>query len=387
MPYLVESITVDQYGRKHPVGKREIVDAITNPLALANRTIGLAPQECSTTFRLDRARKYAATLSSYEEKAEFILDVVRIFNPREYEETLHIYEGMSQKEKERFIDDCISLKPNGTIDTSNGVYIRWEPFSTDQSIRDSCIELEKKYPGVFKPYHVFNPKPNWGRDVYIGEHHVGYQYMMMLKQSARKGFIVRSGGAISDEGLPEKTNSKKIGTSWASSKPIRYGEYETPGFLVITQPEDFAMFTALYRSSLDGRKYLCEAVLQGDGFYNLPDYFVSRTVQILQVYLKQLGVGMDCVNEDDELIIFPEDLETQVEYELQDCTILCSIAEREQLKQINRVYRRYLKENNWGIVDVDDAWEYVMKHLPFKKKELLPDVPDLFRKNIQYFAR
>ena len=70
------------------------------------------------------------------------------------------------------------------------------------------------------PYHIFVPKPKWGRDIYIGQDYIGYQYIMMLKQSGKKGFSVRSAGAISDESLPEKSNSNKTKKAWKSEKPI-----------------------------------------------------------------------------------------------------------------------------------------------------------------------
>ena len=76
-----------------------------------------------------------------------------------------------------------------------------------------------------KPYHIFMPKPKWGRDIYIGTDNVGYQYIMLLKQSGEKGFSVRSAGAISDESLPEKSHDNKIGKLWHSEKPIRFGRF------------------------------------------------------------------------------------------------------------------------------------------------------------------
>jgi hypothetical protein len=48
---------------------------------------------------------------------------------------------------------------------------------------------------------------------------------MVLKQSGEKGFSVRSAGSISDESLPEKSNSAKASKSWHSEKPIRFGEW------------------------------------------------------------------------------------------------------------------------------------------------------------------
>ena len=62
--------------------------------------------------------------------------------------------------------------------------------------------------------------------------------------------------------------------------------------MIITNPEDFALVTALYRSSVDGRRFMYEAILSEDGEYNIPDDFTSRCSEILQVYLKSLGIRM-----------------------------------------------------------------------------------------------
>ena len=103
---------------------------------------------------------------------------------------------------------------------------RSESFDDDFNLRDGIVEVYQKHGNTIKPYHIFMPKPKWGRDIYVGDDCIGYQYMMMLKQSGEKGFSVRSAGSISDESLPEKDHQNKIGRSRRSTKPIRFGEYE-----------------------------------------------------------------------------------------------------------------------------------------------------------------
>jgi hypothetical protein len=52
--------------------------------------------------------------------------------------------------------------------------------------------------------------------------------------------------------------------------------------MIVTEPDDFALLTALYRSSVDGRRYLYEAILSDDPFYNLPD----NLLHVLPKYYK-----------------------------------------------------------------------------------------------------
>lgn len=224
MPYLTTEATRDEYGVLHAKGVRERVDLITNPLAIINRTIPMVMYEGSISFILDRTRKHALTLGSIEEQKEFMFNILRILNPVQTAQLEDTYNGLSDYAKRKFIEDCISVDRSGLLITGNGLYMRWEPFNEEWSLRDAILEIYDKYGDIIKPYHIFVPKPKWGRDIYIGDDCVGYQYIMMLKQSGEKGFSVRSAGAISDESLPEKSHSVKISREWHSSKPIRFGE-------------------------------------------------------------------------------------------------------------------------------------------------------------------
>ena len=227
MPYLTTECYTDKYGVVHPKGVVERVDLITNPLAPVNRTIPVAMIEGTASFILDRARKHAYELSKDDPEAamEFLFDILGTLNPTQASDLRKIYDGLSDRAKSEFIRDCISINSDGTLMTNNGMYLRWEAFSKESSLRDGFIKVYEKYGDIIKPYHIFMPKPKWGRDIYVGDDCVGYQYIMMLKQSGEKGFSVRSAGSISDESLPEKSHSNKASKLWHSEKPIRFGEW------------------------------------------------------------------------------------------------------------------------------------------------------------------
>ena len=386
MPYLTTESYTDEFGVVHPKGVKERVELITNPLAIINRTIPMVMYEGSITFILDRTRKHALTIEGYEEQKNFMFDILRILNPRQTKELEEVYDKLSEYQKKKFVEDCISIDRDGLLITSNGLYCRWEPFNDQWFLRDAILEVYEKFGDVIKPYHIFVPKPKWGRDIYIGDDSVGYQYIMMLKQSGEKGFSVRSSGSISDESLPEKSNTNKTSRDWKSSKPIRFGEYETPNFLVITNPEDFALVSALYRSSIDGRRYMYEAVLSNDGEYNLPDKFTARTAEILQVYMKSLGIRIQSIIDEDEYIGEPEHESEIIEYSVGNAVIFCTVEEVYYLKKLHKIYKRYLKDNPNQIDDVDTVWDYIVDHLPFKKKHLTDNIIKLFKDNIEAFS-
>ena len=387
MPYLTRETYTDEYGVVHAKGVRERVDLITNPLAIINRTIPMVMTEGSNTFITDLTRKHMATMDNIDDQKDFMIDIISILNPRQGKEVSDLYNSLSDREKKKFIEDSISLNKDGTLRTDNGMYVRWEHFNDEYKLRDAIIKVYDKYPDVFKPYNIFIPTPKWGRDIYIGQDCVGYQYIMMLKQSGENGFSVRSAGAISDESLPEKSHDNKIGKLWHSEKPIRFGEYESPNFMIITNPEDFALVTALYRTSIDGRRFMYESILSDDGQYEIPAKFTSRSAEIMQVYLKSLGVRMETIIDEDEYIGEPEHQTETVGYVVGNTNIFCTPDEMYYLKKIHKVYKRYIKENPNQIDDIDEVWDYILENLPFKKKNLTENIIKLFKDNLEAFSR
>lgn len=376
MPYLTTDAYTDEYGVVHPRGERKPIDLISNPLAIINRTIPMALFEPSLTFIMDRTRDHMKTLNSIEEQSEFMFSVMELINEKMTKSLRSIYQQLSNRKKKNFIKMSIRL----------GIRIRWEAFSEEIILRDNIIKVYEKYGDIIKPYNIFTPKVKWGRDIYVGQDCIGYQYMLVLKQSGERGFSARSAGAISDESLPEKSHENKIGKSWHSETPIRFGEYETPNFMIVCQPEDFALTTALYRSSTDGRQLLSEAVLSEDGDYNIPDDLTSRTAEVLQVYLKSIQVGMQTIIDDDEFIGEPEHDINIIGHTVRNHTIFCTMNEIYYLKKLAKTYKRYMKDNPDSIDDLEEAWDYIVENLPFKKKYLTDNIINLFNENLEAFS-
>ena len=160
---------------------------------------------------------------------------------------------------------------------------------------------------------------------------------------------------------------------------------KTSNFLVITNPEDFALVTALYRSSIDGRRFMYEAILSEDGEYDIPDSFTSRSAEILQVYLKSLGVKMETRINDDEFIGEPEHVSDVINYQLRNHNIFCTIEEMYYLKKLGKVYRRWIRDNPQSIDDMEELWGYLMENLPFKREHLTENIVNLFKDNLEAF--
>jgi hypothetical protein len=340
----------------------------------------MALDEASMSFQIERLREY---LRSLDEKpagiAEIAFEFLELFNPDQAKRNRDLFRDLTDRQQREYV--------KGITDEWLGIEKR--AFDDQITLRDAIIAAYEKFDHCLKPYKLFIPRPWWknaefpnGRDIYVGDYHIGYQYILLLKQSGERGFSVRSAGAISDESLPEKSNENKIGKLWHSETPIRFGEYETPNFMIITEPEDFALITALYRSSIDGRRFMYEAILSEED-YQIPDKFTSRSAQILQVYLKSLGVRMETVVGGDNYIGEKEDSEVTVVYTFRNSVICATPNEMYYVLQLARTYRWYVKDNPNTIRDWEDAWDWVLDHLPFKKKHLTDKIVDLFKNNLE----
>ena len=79
--YLTTDVYTDEYGVVHPKGEKQLVEIITNPLAIINRTIPMAMFETSITFILDKVRSRMKELS-IDEARDLLFDVLNILNPK-----------------------------------------------------------------------------------------------------------------------------------------------------------------------------------------------------------------------------------------------------------------------------------------------------------------
>jgi hypothetical protein len=126
-----------------------------------------------------------------------------------------------------------------------------------------------------------------------------------------------------------------------------------------------------------------EAILSDDGNYSIPDSFSSQTAKILQVYLKSLGVRMVTVHGGDEYLGEPEDDNEVVAYTFRNNVVFATPNEMYYVMKLVKLYRRYIKDNPMAITDFDEAWEWMMDNLSFKKKYLTDNIIKLFKNNLE----
>jgi hypothetical protein len=161
---------------------------------------------------------------------------------------------------------------------------------------------------------------------------------------------------------------------------------ETPNFLIVVPPEEFALMTALFRTSIGGREYMFKAILSDEAKINIPAKFTSRAAEILEAYYKSLGVSMKTILDEEEFIGEKEhDMETLI-YELRNKIIVCTPNEMYYLNKLGKLYKHYIKDNPNAIYDVNEVWDYVVNNISFKKKHLTDYIINTFKCNLEAFT-
>lgn len=149
---------------------------------------------------------------------------------------------------------------------------------------------------------------------------------MKLKQSDRRGFSARSTGALDSKSLPTRSFKSKSHLERISSSCIRFGEYESLNFSIGILSEDIALFHALYRTSIKGRKDLINLMfsdeLNEDAINQIDSSYTSRVAEIFNVILKSLGIGLDFVDDDEKVKVLNDEIVSN--HSLNGVTYFCT---------------------------------------------------------------
>jgi hypothetical protein len=148
----------------------------------------------------------------------------------------------------------------------------------------------------------------WGREYkMLTKYFIGEMYVLKLKQSDRRGFSARSTGAVDTKSLPTRSFKSRSHLEKISSSCIRFGEYESLNFSIAMLPEDIALFHALYRTSIKGRRDLMKIMFSDDGVQKIDNSYTSRVAEIFNVEMKSLGVRVNFEDEDNVVKVLNND--------------------------------------------------------------------------------
>lgn len=191
-------------------GKR--VDVILSALGVVNRLNSAQLFEHSINFICNSVAEKLKTLKTNKAREKLLFDIIGRFNKTESEQLKEYYDELSNIEKEEFYDDIYE----------RGIYIHTPPLWETEPIFNKLRDIYADYDWL-RPVDVFVPA--FGRIIKIMQPMIiGELYIIKLKQNSKKNFSVRSTGALSRKGLPDKSYKNKTHQDLHSTTPIRIGK-------------------------------------------------------------------------------------------------------------------------------------------------------------------
>ena len=350
MPYYYDRVT----------GEKVYVKLILNLLAIINRTTGGPIFEMFTNFASRKVGEEMKLLSTMKEREKLLWDYIGMFNPQQRKEMKAVYDKLSKKEKEEYLDYCMNVKihmhQRPAWDTEDPIFYRLSRIAdTFDFIQRDDIYINK-----------------WGREIKcLNKACVANMYIMMLKQTSKKGFSVRGAEAINTKELPERSYKSKKFLEKYSSTAIRFGEFESLNFTIGMLPEELVLFNAFYRTSIEARKDMAVAIVNNEPIIKMKKTYVSRAAEIFKVIMKSLSYEVDFYNDDDVL----EELQNDEvkEFTIDDETYLCTDFTFYLIKKAKDIIFEILDE--YGVLETDEIKEMVKEVL--KEKNILCGEPSM----------
>lgn len=332
----------------------ERVHIIFNSLGVVNRLNSQQLFEQSITFICNRVAERMVTLDT-SHAAELLLRTIWYFNEDQANVLEKYLASLSGKQLTDFIDG---------IKRSQKIYVHIPPLWEKEALFDRLWKLYDEFDWI-EPYRVYVQK--FGRKIEIMKRLVvGDMYVIKLKQTSKKGFSARSTGSLSKKGVPEKSNKAKTHQELYSKTPIRIGDQENVNSAIGVSTNLIAQLHLFYRSSPIARRQLGEKLMtkikEIEDFTYQPE-FTNRNVEILQAYLKAMGLKIEFSDERYVIDLYTDKLET---FESDDRMYICSREEYEDISLKNNIRRKY-REDQIFIGSPDEFEELVEKEFQEEK--------------------
>lgn len=198
-------------------GNKVHVQLILNLLAIVNRTTAAPIFELATNFIGKRISEYMRTkLTTLKEREKIYFDVLTMFNSEEAKYLKTKYKNLTTKQKQEWMDYCMNHK----------IHFHQPSMTEESPIFYRLDAIREKYKDILAPDTMYIQK--FGREIQcIEPSYIANMYILMLKQTAKKGFSVRGIGAVNAKGIPERSYKSKSHKDLFSSTAIRFGEFET----------------------------------------------------------------------------------------------------------------------------------------------------------------
>lgn len=266
------------------------VDVVFNALGVINRLVSMPLYEAEFNGAADKVQEALKGMSTLKQKEKLFFKFMSFFDDRGmYTKIKQYYANLNTVEKKEFFEDV----------EKNGITIHIPPLWETESLFHRLQRLYEEMPDMNPKQDVFINK--FGRTIkMMRQLVVGEMYIIVLKQSSKKGFSARSLGYINMKGLPDKTDRMRNNLQMYSSTPIKNGIDDCNNMNIGVNSYDIAKMHLIYRNSVIGRRET-KKLLTGNPLgledFELKAEYTNRNVEILNAYLMCRGQG----------IVFPGD--------------------------------------------------------------------------------
>lgn len=227
---------------------------------------------------------------------EMYLKLIEIVSPSMFDYVSKFVSDMTDDEIFNFIT---------TLSNDKSIFLVIEPISENMTI-DKLALLYETFPFA-KPERMMEPIIDSNNNVRYVESRrplvYGYQYFYRLKQYAEEKFSVTS---LSSTNIRNENSRNKASNSYKalySRTPIRFGEMES-GNLNHLGASLVVQMLMLYSTSPHARR-LTDKLMTDDPFnidVQLDDNSVNRNAEILNVYLKEIGLRLKFIKREKKKI-------------------------------------------------------------------------------------
>jgi DNA-directed RNA polymerase beta subunit len=270
-----------------------VVDVIVNSLGVLNRLNTLQIIEQNINFITNAIADKIKTLDNNTERFDMVYDIVNRFSVPQAKKMKKYYNDLDDLEKDQYFEDIYKY----------GIFIHMKPLWEEKPVFDIIWEIFDDYPWIEIPDLYVN---RFGRTIPIlRKVMVGELYMVKMKQTSKTQFSARSMGAINRKGTPDNSSLKNSDhQELYSTTAQRIGYQENDMHLIGLDPKEINKFHKAYRSSLVDRQQLGMDLINNivvDDFKetNSP----NRNVEILQAYLKAMGLRFVYLGETEKINI------------------------------------------------------------------------------------
>ena len=305
MPQMVADCDMPYYYT--PEGEKVIVDILLNSSGAVRRLNSDQLYEVEINFIAENLQRYIKTLKTNQEKIDVILKFLSLLNEEQHDYYMQLIDSYDQVvevdgyevefKSEKSLNDFIQDVEE------NGFYIVKRPHS---KMRYDCVKkLYETWPWI-KPYDVYIDLFGIQGKKIMRPAVIGSKYMCLLKQTSNKNFSARSTGRTDKRQVPAKSNDKKTNLAHYSRNPIKIGE--SHNLMAGISGATLASYNIFMRSSPVGRKSLDRIITATGDPFDIPklkveDNHTNINAQILEAYLKAIGIGLQYEVEDQKLHI------------------------------------------------------------------------------------